>query len=1009
MLPGSEDTLFARYRAEHDIDALGALYDRTAAKLLRVAVHLVRRPADAEDLVQATFLAAIERADAYEPGKPVLARQLGILQHKVQALWKREGRPLDAERLTRSALPDPLEATLAAELTAQVDEAIAGLPEAYQSVLRLHLGHKMTAAEIAHALARPPGTVRTQIVRGLDLLRNALPASVAVGVLAGLLPSRGLAAMRAVVMAHADAAVAASCVGISLTAAATLATGIGGTLLMKKLVLALLVGAVCLCGWMVTRFAGESPAPAAAMPPPASLAAAGVVVETASPTPQIMRRAELGVGRQVEHGSAHVRVVWDSDGTPAVGVAVMAVAWGGDNHRSFPYYKLTDARGEFACQDVPAGQFSVYLDRDDGESLAIAGGARTDATIRIARGVQVEGRVVDGDGSPIADAAITLSGGLLGQRQFLPCTRSDRDGRFRVRDLSAAIAASARGYAPSNFEHPRAKAGDTASMVIVLGARGGSLTGCVRAPDGAVAAGATVQIEALDVRYEKGPDGTMRRPPPPLLLTTDEHGAFTVEGVAASAHRVRARAAQTGSAEQTVAVAAGESAHVELILPREAIVNGTVRDEAGAPVAGARVCIGDPYPDFDHCLTVSRADGSFRLHGVTAERADRTVWARLGDTDQARRARAAVELTAGAEAQCDLVIRPPAAATVLRGRVVDAQEHPLTGWRISLRQTGWTTHWSGSAKTDAEGRFSVAGCPPSIEASVFLAVAGINLAVLVEDAIAPGGPELVLRVPTEHTTPATLRGRIVDAHGAPLADAAIAIHPVDQRMGCVERSASDGTFSALLPAVSCKVSVQSAGWATRYLPPPVLCGGETTDLGDLRMSRGSELVARFTDESGQLALPRSASISIHGGDTVLEATPQGEELRSGPLAPGHYVLTVRERGIAQDRFAFTIEEGRDTTVAWRLRVGVFCGLKMATDAGQPPPASPSWSVQDGAGNEVASGQGGSGAAEWGLSLAPGTYTFAGRDRKGRSAAGPIVIATPANSNPPPVEFVFFLR
>jgi DNA-directed RNA polymerase specialized sigma24 family protein len=62
----SETLLYLRFRDEADVAALGKLYDRAATELLRVAFHLVRDPPRAEDLVQQTFVAAIEGAARFD-------------------------------------------------------------------------------------------------------------------------------------------------------------------------------------------------------------------------------------------------------------------------------------------------------------------------------------------------------------------------------------------------------------------------------------------------------------------------------------------------------------------------------------------------------------------------------------------------------------------------------------------------------------------------------------------------------------------------------------------------------------------------------------------------------------------------------------------------------------------------------------------------------------------------------------------------------------------------------
>ena len=56
------------------------------------------------------------------------------------------------------------------------DAAIAELPEPYRPVLRLRLRYGHHPSEIAHALDRPAATVRSQLARGLSLLRRKLPS-----------------------------------------------------------------------------------------------------------------------------------------------------------------------------------------------------------------------------------------------------------------------------------------------------------------------------------------------------------------------------------------------------------------------------------------------------------------------------------------------------------------------------------------------------------------------------------------------------------------------------------------------------------------------------------------------------------------------------------------------------------------------------------------------------------------------------------------------------------------
>ena len=66
-----EDVLFARYCRNGDAEALTQLFDRTSGRLRRAAMRLTRSHDFADDLVQSTFLRAIEKSHVYNPDQPV--------------------------------------------------------------------------------------------------------------------------------------------------------------------------------------------------------------------------------------------------------------------------------------------------------------------------------------------------------------------------------------------------------------------------------------------------------------------------------------------------------------------------------------------------------------------------------------------------------------------------------------------------------------------------------------------------------------------------------------------------------------------------------------------------------------------------------------------------------------------------------------------------------------------------------------------------------------------------
>ena len=76
------DAAFARFRERGAADDLAIVFDALAPALLRVALHLRADPHAAEDLVQETFVVAIEKRAAFAPDRGVEPWLLGILHNR---------------------------------------------------------------------------------------------------------------------------------------------------------------------------------------------------------------------------------------------------------------------------------------------------------------------------------------------------------------------------------------------------------------------------------------------------------------------------------------------------------------------------------------------------------------------------------------------------------------------------------------------------------------------------------------------------------------------------------------------------------------------------------------------------------------------------------------------------------------------------------------------------------------------------------------------------------------
>ena len=157
--------------------------------LYRAALRLTRRPADAEDLVQETYLKAFRAADQFEPGTNLRAWLFTILHTTARNRARDRARDtvaIDSELVDRAAdAPPPggrsagtaetpesllLRETLAPELQAAID----ALPEAFRQAVWLRDVEEFSYAEIAEMLSIPVGTVMSRISRGRHMLFDRL-------------------------------------------------------------------------------------------------------------------------------------------------------------------------------------------------------------------------------------------------------------------------------------------------------------------------------------------------------------------------------------------------------------------------------------------------------------------------------------------------------------------------------------------------------------------------------------------------------------------------------------------------------------------------------------------------------------------------------------------------------------------------------------------------------------------------------------------------------------------
>ena len=152
--------------------------------LYGTALRLTRRPADAEDLVQDTYLKAFRSASQFQRGTNLKAWLFTILHNTFRNMLRHEGRnPVDVDSEYVDQAPasaateySPEELLTRATLDADLQAALDALPDAFRQAVWLRDVEELSYAEIAKVLDVPIGTVMSRISRGRRALYERLRA-----------------------------------------------------------------------------------------------------------------------------------------------------------------------------------------------------------------------------------------------------------------------------------------------------------------------------------------------------------------------------------------------------------------------------------------------------------------------------------------------------------------------------------------------------------------------------------------------------------------------------------------------------------------------------------------------------------------------------------------------------------------------------------------------------------------------------------------------------------------
>jgi protocatechuate 3,4-dioxygenase beta subunit len=516
-----------------------------------------------------------------------------------------------------------------------------------------------------------------------------------------------------------------------------------------------------------------------------------------------------------------------------------------------------DAEGRFAFEDLKPGPLRLAA-RAAGFAPAYREGARVAARemlqvpdLALAPGVVLEGTVLGADGQPRAGARLLLSPAcaLRGQGSVIqvpgsgvPAGESGADGRFQIDELAPGpfeLVALAPDCPPAVLTGETQRAGEHLSGLVVRFDPGAGISGTVRLAgprsEGGLA-GRTLRVEARAApereQHAPGEDREQPEPTPEARLRSaevDAEGRFAIEGLRPGAsyllvvgERRGERWRPAGAPKSQTARAPVEGVELELA-PDAALVLRALDAASGAPVEELVVLAGlgraRAVRSDDGKVQKRWPDGRVRAGDLRVNERSKPAELRLLAPGYKEHVTKDLRLSAGEERDLGEIRLVP--ERVVNVRVLAPDGAPVAGARVLLsagalealenlsrsdpEHEPWGQKDLEIARTDGEGRARLTsrpGASVAIQASApgHLASAAVVVA-LPRDA--DHALELALR------RGGTVRVRVLDAAGRPVAGAAVAHRlPIapgaeepEEAGSCASDAEGLARFEALAPGV----------------------------------------------------------------------------------------------------------------------------------------------------------------------------------------------------------------
>ena len=488
-------------------------------------------------------------------------------------------------------------------------------------------------------------------------------------------------------------------------------------------------------------------------------------------------------------------------------------------------------------------------------------------TLRIKPAGTVEVVVTAGD-KPVSGASVELRSSLIWSAE----TGSDGVATLHgVGAVWAPLAVRAEGYSPAATM--LWSSGDPAmpTRVAIALAKGAPISGTVVDGAGKPVGGARVVASAMS---EPFPLVDARRDG----VETKADGTFALPALAAGTWRLTATQADRAPGSSTPITVDGVHARtgVKIVVEAGAVVRGTVKDSAGAPVPSAdvRVVVGGAEFLRARREAFTAADGTFTIRGLPRRAVDVVASHESGSSaivpaDLAAKAEVDVALT--------LDVTGAIAGTVVDsagGAIGDAQVSAEPVWNGSTTdREAWSVRGSHDTVTDQAGVFRFAGLPDG-QYKIRAARAGGSEAALELAAVTlakPDGPKLKIIVPGDgHVT-----GKVAFADGKVPASFTVALGGTAP----TPFATKDGTFTVPAVAGTHTLVVDGRGFLASKAKDVTIVEGKTADAGTIVVTPGRSISGRVLDSAGlavaKATVAAGALLSGGGAELYIESESVG--------------------------------------------------------------------------------------------------------------------------------------